>query len=118
MSMLLGLVEITQERYVDAARSAVNTEKGYPKKLADSDNSLIGFGATYEINDNASIFFGFHEGFTPTSGGADPEEADNMEMGIDILITLLLLSLFTLILIIKICLEVVLHLVEQLVNVK
>ena len=74
--------EITQERYVDAARSAVNTEKGYPKKLADSDNSLIGFGATYEVNDNASIFFGFHEGFTPTSGGADPEEADNMEMGI------------------------------------
>ena len=26
-------------------------------------------------------FLGFHEGFTPTSGGADPEEADNMELG-------------------------------------
>ena len=74
--------EITQERYVDATRSAVNTEKGYPKKLADSDNSLIGFGATYEVNDSTSIFLGFHEGFTPTSGGADPEEADNMELGV------------------------------------
>ena len=74
--------EITQERYVDAARSAINTEQGYPKKLANSDNSLIGFGATYEVNGNTSLFLGFHEGFTPTSGGADPEEADNMELGV------------------------------------
>jgi len=74
--------EIKQERYVDSARSAVNTEKGYPKKLVDSDNSLLGFGATYEVNDSTSIFLGFHEGFTPTSGGADPEEADNMELGV------------------------------------
>ena len=74
--------QITQERYVDSDRSAVNTEKGYPKKLADSDNSLIGFGLTHEVNDSTSIFLGFHEGFTPTSGGADPEEADNMELGV------------------------------------
>jgi len=73
--------EITQKRYVDSVRSAINTEKGYPKKLADSDNSLFGFGATYEVNDSTSVFLGFHEGFTPTSGGADPEEADNMELG-------------------------------------
>ena len=37
--------------------------------------------AEYEVNDSTSIFLGFHEGFTPTSGGADPEEADNMELG-------------------------------------
>ena len=74
--------EINQKRYVDSVRSSVNTEKGYPKKLADSDNSLFGFGATYEVNGSTSVFLGFHEGFTPTSGGADPEEADNMELGI------------------------------------
>ena len=74
--------EISQDRYVDAARSAIATDKGYPKQLADSDNSLMGFGATYEVNDTTQLFFGFHEGFTPTGGGADPEQADNLEMGV------------------------------------
>ena len=74
--------EISQDRYVDAARSAIATDKGYPKQLSDSDNSLMGFGATYEVNDTTQLFFGFHEGFTPTGGGADPEQADNLEMGI------------------------------------
>ena len=73
---------IVQERYVDSARSAINTEKGYPKTLSDNDNSLMGFGATYDMNDNTQLFFGFHEGFTPTGGGADPEQADNLEMGV------------------------------------
>ena len=73
---------ISQERYVDEARSAISTENGYPKKLADSNNSLMGFGATYDMNDTTQLFFGFHEGFTPTGGGADPEEADNTEIGV------------------------------------
>ena len=73
---------IVQERYVDSARSAINTEKGYPKTLSDNDNSLMGFGATYDMNDTTQLFFGFHEGFTPTGGGADPEQADNLEMGV------------------------------------
>ena len=73
---------IAQQRYVDAARSAINTEKGYPKTLSDNDNSLMGFGASYDMNDTTQLFFGFHEGFTPTGGGADPEEADNIEMGV------------------------------------
>ena len=73
---------IVQERYVDTARSAIATDKGYPKTLSDSDNSLFGFGATYDVSDNVSIYGGFHEGFTPTSGGADPEKADNSEIGI------------------------------------
>ena len=73
---------IVQERYVDSARSAINTEKGYPKTLSDNDNSLMGFGATYDMNDTTQLFFGFHEGFTPTGGGADPEQADNIEMGV------------------------------------
>ena len=74
--------EISQDRYVDVARTEVNTAKGYPKKLTDSDNSLMGFGAIYEVNDTTSLFMGFHEGFTPTGGGADSEEADNLELGI------------------------------------
>jgi Fe(3+) dicitrate transport protein len=73
---------IIQQRYVDAARSAINTEKGYPKTLSDNDNSLMGFSAAYDMNDTTQLFFGFHEGFTPTGGGADPEEADNIEMGV------------------------------------
>jgi len=73
---------IVQERYVDAARSAINIEKGYPKVLSDNDNSLMGFGAIYDMNDTTQLFFGFHEGFTPTGGGADPEQADNIEMGV------------------------------------
>ena len=74
--------EISQDRYVDAARSAIATDKGYPKQLSDSDNSLMGFGASYEVNDLTQLFLGFHEGFTPTGGGADPEEADNLEIGV------------------------------------
>jgi Fe(3+) dicitrate transport protein len=74
--------EISQDRYVDAARSAIATDKGYPKQLSDSNNSLMGFGATYDVNDRTQLFFGFHEGFTPTGGGADPEEADNLEIGV------------------------------------
>ena len=74
--------EISQERFIDAERTAINKEEGYPRKLTDSDNSLIGFGATYDVNDTTSVFLGFHDGFTPTSGGADPEEADNLEVGI------------------------------------
>ena len=74
--------EISQDRYVDAARSAIATDRGYPKQLSDSDNSLMGFGASYEVNDTTQLFLGFHEGFTPTGGGADPEEADNLEIGV------------------------------------
>lgn len=74
--------EITQERYTDSSRTAVNTEKGYPKTLADDDVSLFGFGATYDVSNSITVYAGFNEGFTPTSGGADPEEADNTELGL------------------------------------
>ena len=47
---------IVQERYVDTVRSAIATDKGYPKTLSDSDNSLFGFGATYDVSDNVSIY--------------------------------------------------------------
>lgn len=73
---------ITQERYIDSARSAINTEKGYPKTLASDNASLFGLGAVYDFSDEISFYAGFNEGFTPTSGGADPEEAENTEVGV------------------------------------
>ena len=74
--------EIKQKRYIDTQRTAVNTDKGYPKKLSDDDASMFGLGATYAINDNVLVYAGFNEGFTPTSGGADPEEAESTELGV------------------------------------
>ena len=74
--------KIVQERYVDTARTAVKTDSGYPKTLSDDDETLFGIGFTYDMGNGYSILGGFHEGFTPTSGGADPESADNMEIGV------------------------------------
>ncbi|MDB3993477.1 TonB-dependent receptor [Gammaproteobacteria bacterium] len=73
---------IKQERYTDSARTAINAAKGYPKKLADDDASLFGIGAVYDISDEISLYAGFNEGFTPTGGGADPEEAESTEFGV------------------------------------
>jgi len=74
--------KITQERYTDSSRTAINTEKGYPKILADGDVGLFGFGVTYNVSNSIAVYAGFNDGFTPTSGGADPEEADNTELGL------------------------------------
>ena len=74
--------EIEQKRYIDTQRSALNTAKGYPKTLSDEDASMFGLGATYAVSDNILFYAGFNEGFTPTSGGADPEEAESTEFGI------------------------------------
>ena len=48
--------EISQVRFVDDIRSAIKTDSGYPMKLADSDKSLIGLGATYDVNDTTPYF--------------------------------------------------------------
>jgi Fe(3+) dicitrate transport protein len=49
--------------------------------FATNDHTTQSFGATYEVNDNLTLVAGFHEGMTPMFG-ADPEEADNTELGI------------------------------------
>ena len=49
--------------------------------FATNDHTAQSFGATYEVNDNLTLVAGFHEGMTPMFG-ADPEEADNTELGI------------------------------------
>lgn len=69
-----------QDRFVDSVRSALNPN--YPKELARDNKTLLGMGASYALTDTMQGFFGYHQGFTPTSGGANPEEADNIELGV------------------------------------
>ena len=49
--------------------------------FATNDHTTQSFGATYEVNEKLALVAGFHEGMTPMFG-ADPEEADNTELGI------------------------------------
>ena len=49
--------------------------------FAENDHTTQSFGATYEVNENLTLVAGFHEGMTPMFG-ADPEEADNTELGL------------------------------------
>ena len=49
--------------------------------FATNDHTTQSFGATYEVNENLTLVAGFHEGMTPMFG-ADPEEADNTELGL------------------------------------
>ena len=49
--------------------------------FATNDHTTQSLGATYEVNENLTLVAGFHEGMTPMFG-ADPEEADNTELGI------------------------------------
>jgi Fe(3+) dicitrate transport protein len=49
--------------------------------FATNDHTTSSFGATYDLNDHVILVAGFHQGMTPMFG-ADPEEADNMELGL------------------------------------
>ena len=49
--------------------------------FATNDHTTSSIGATYDLSDNITLVAGFHEGMTPMFG-ADPEEADNTELGI------------------------------------
>jgi Fe(3+) dicitrate transport protein len=49
--------------------------------MAYNDHTTSSIGATYDLNDSMTLVAGFHEGMTPMFG-ANPEEADNMELGI------------------------------------
>ena len=49
--------------------------------FAENDHNTSSFGATYDLSDTTTLVAGFHEGMTPMFG-ADPEEADNMELGV------------------------------------
>tara|TARA_Y100001970_G_scaffold266690_1_gene355672 strand:+ start:1771 stop:3978 length:2208 start_codon:yes stop_codon:yes gene_type:complete len=49
--------------------------------FATNDHTTSSIGATYDLSDSITLVAGFHEGMTPMFG-ADPEEADNTELGI------------------------------------
>jgi Fe(3+) dicitrate transport protein len=49
--------------------------------FATNDHTTSSFGATYDLSDNVTLVAGFHEGMTPMFG-ADPEEANNTELGV------------------------------------
>jgi Fe(3+) dicitrate transport protein len=49
--------------------------------FAANDHTTSSLGATYELNENMVLVAGFHQGMTPMFG-ADPEEADNTELGV------------------------------------
>ena len=49
--------------------------------FAENDHNTSSFAATYDLNDTTTLVAGFHGGMTPMFG-ADPEEADNMELGV------------------------------------
>ena len=49
--------------------------------FAENDHNTSSIGATYDLSDTTTLVAGFHEGMTPMFG-ADPEEADNMELGV------------------------------------
>ena len=49
--------------------------------FTENDHTTSSVAATYALNDNVTLVGGFHGGMTPMFG-ADPEEADNTELGI------------------------------------
>ena len=70
-----------ERRYVGGfARSAL--ADGFPSAKADQSVTLLGAGVHWRFSDALDLFAGLHQGFTPTSGDAEPERADNLELGL------------------------------------
>ena len=72
-------------RWSDAAGPNLTEVRTGPADVRDTmaynDHTTSSIGATYDLNDTMTLVAGFHEGMTPMFG-ADPEEADNMELGV------------------------------------
>ena len=49
-----------------------------------NEATMIGLSTNYNLGNGASIFAGYHQGYSPTgpSSTADPEESDNFEIGV------------------------------------
>ena len=74
--------DINETRWNETARTSIAT--GYPKSKTDNkekDETLFGFGAGYDLSNGSNVFLGYHQGFSPTTGDANPETADSMELG-------------------------------------
>ncbi len=57
--------------------------EGSADKVANEQVTLLGLGATYQLNTNLAAFVGIHEGHSPAPNDSesDPEEALNAEVG-------------------------------------
>tara|TARA_B100000700_G_scaffold94159_1_gene106250 strand:- start:210 stop:1622 length:1413 start_codon:yes stop_codon:yes gene_type:complete len=51
---------------------------------ASNEATMIGMSTNYNLQNGASIFAGYHQGYSPTgpSSSAEPEESDNFEVGV------------------------------------
>ena len=49
-----------------------------------NEATMIGMSTNYDLRNGASIFAGYHQGYSPTgpSSSAQPEESDNFEVGV------------------------------------
>ena len=49
-----------------------------------NEATMIGMSTNYNLQNGASIFAGYHQGYSPTgpSSSAEPEESDNFEVGV------------------------------------
>lgn len=58
--------------------------EGSPDKVADEQVTLLGLGATYQLQNYLATFAGLHQGHSPAPNDStsDPEEALNFETGV------------------------------------
>jgi Fe(3+) dicitrate transport protein len=71
--------ETDQTRYGDLGRDAISSFAS-----SSNDETLLGLGATYQVNDQWSLLAGVHQGFAPAGVAStdDPEESTNYEAGV------------------------------------
>ena len=71
--------ETEERRWTNPSRAAL--ADAYPRQKADDSASLWGASLSWRPAAGWEFFVGQHQGFSPTGGDADPEEADNLELG-------------------------------------
>ncbi len=71
----------TTERRYEGGFARSGLADGYPKTRADDSVTLFGVGVNWAASNDLNWFAGLHQGFTPVGGGANPENANNWELG-------------------------------------
>ena len=61
-----------------------NANPGNSIQDKTNEATMIGMSTNYNLQNGASIFAGYHQGYSPTgpSSSAEPEESDNYEVGV------------------------------------
>lgn len=72
-----------EERRYTGGYSRTGLADNYPREVADDAVMLWGGGLVWtpDSSKGLELFAGLHQGFSPARGGADPETADNFEIG-------------------------------------